>query len=367
MSKSKKILSLVVALAMVLGIFTICATAAVTTPTGAVTLTADNAQIGNSETVTVTVTASASQTFYAGPMSIPVTFDTSLFTLGTVTINDIFGANVTEKITNTATAGKVILTVIPKTNGAPVAPDLSAADLVIATITFTSDASATGTGTFAVDNDQKSTTNPTGKFYIGSFDGSNPKTAELTTMGQTLNTTPVDVNVGVVGTPELILTALGSSNGAVIDRNTDTSGYADPVAGYVYGIDTMNGEDIADYVTTLVGSVDVESNDSGEMSTGAKILLKDAGGAVVETYIFVYFGDVDGDAFIDLTDAAYIEAYDAGTATAIEDGTASYVAADIEVDAFVDLSDSALVEAYDAGTYAGIDDQPAIAALYEAL
>ena len=363
MSKSKKILSLVVALVMAISVFSICSFAAQTTPTGSVVITADNTTVGNSETVTITVTASASATFYAGPMSIPVTYDDTLFTLGTATINDIFGAGVTEKITNTATAGKVILTVIPKTDGAPVAPDLSAADLVIATITFTSDASATGTGTFAVDNDQKSTTNPTGKFYIGSFDGSNPKTAELTTMGQTLNTTPVDVNVGAAGTPELILT--DPDNGAVIDRVNDTSGNVDSVDGYVYGIDTAMGEDILDYVTTIVGSVEVEDNASGTQSTGAKILLKDAGGTVVETYLFVYFGDVDGDGMVDLSDSALIEDSDAFILE-ITPGTAEFIAADVEVDGMVDLADSALIEDQDAFIQ-DLPPQADLAAAYAAL
>jgi len=341
MSKSKKILSLVLALAMVLGIFSVCSFAAATTPTGTVTLVADNAQVGNSETVTITVKARASETFYAGPMSIPVTFDTTLFTLGTATINDVFGPSTTEKIVNTATAGKVILTVVPKTDGTPVAPDLSASELVIATITFTSDAAATGTGTFAVDADQKSTTNPTGKFYIGSFDGSDPKTAELTTMGQTLNTVPTDVAVGAAE-PELILTATGESYGTVIRDDLCTTDYD----GCVFGIPTLDGEAIEDYVTTVIGSIEVVENANGEFTTGAEILLKDAGGNVVATYVFIYFGDVNGDATVDISDAGDVEAHDQWVVT-IDDDTAAYYAADVNADGTVDISDAGDIEAHD--------------------
>ena len=298
MSKSKKILSLALALVMVLGIFSICSFAATTTPTGTVTLVADNAQVGNSETVTITVKASASETFYAGPMSIPVTFDTTLFTLGTATINDVFGAGVTEKIVNSATAGKVILTVVPKTDGAPVAPDLSASELVIATITFTSDAAATGTGTFAVDADQKSTTNPTGKFYIGSFDGSDPKTAELTTMGQTLNTVPTDVAVGAAE-PELILTATGEANGVIIDTHKTFGG---AYAGVVYGFPQAAANTfrsinyITPNLTTTTGALTTanlaRTIGTAGYGTGTTITVGS------KVYVIVIFGDVNGDGLI---------------------------------------------------------------------
>ncbi len=39
------------------------------------------------------------------------------------------------------------------------------------------------------------------------------------------------------------------------------------------------------------------------MTTGATILLKDDSGKVVATYVFIYFGDVNGDGSVDVTDA----------------------------------------------------------------
>ncbi len=364
MSKSKKILSLVMALAMAISVFSICSFAAQTTPTGTVTITADNAQVGNSETVTITVKASASETFYAGPMSIPVTYDDTLFTLGTVTINDVFGSGVTEKITNSATAGKVIITAIPKTDGAPVAPDLSAADLVIATITFTSDASATGTGAFAVDNDQKSATNPTGKFYIGSFDGSNPKTAELTTMGQTLNTTPVDVTVGAAVVNTLEIKASAPQTPVIDLVNKD-----DIYTGSVYGIDTLDQNEnmtavatIADCLTTTLGDAYLQITDVGGVeTTGTIIEVLDADGStVLETYVFVFFGDVDADGMIGSNDGFMAEYYE--IAAEGIDNLAMYMACDLDGDGMPGSNDAFVAEYFEVAGE-GITGQEDIAAV----
>jgi len=311
MSKSKKILSLVLALVMAFGVFSICSFAAQTTPTGTVTITADNASVGNSETVTITVKASSAETFYAGPMSLPIEYDSTLFTLGTVTIADVFGAGVTEKITNTATAGKVILTVIPKTDGAPTAPNLNT-ETTIATITFTSDASNTGTGSFRIDTtDQKTAANPTGKFYIGSFDGSDPKTAELTTMGQTLNTTPVEVTVGAAAVPELVLTATGTTNGVKIDTHKTFGG---TYAGAVYGFPQTAANT---FKNTNYLSQNLEATNGGTLAfgtgfsgsgygTGATVQVK-SGDTVIATYVVVIFGDVNGDGLIATADVTLIK------------------------------------------------------------
>jgi hypothetical protein len=308
MSKSKKILSLALALVMALSIFSICSFA-VSTNTATVTLEASAASVGNNETVTITVKASSAATFYAGPMSIPITYDNTLFTLvGTPAYVEIFGTGVTETITNTATAGKIILTVLPKTDGAPVAPDLST-EKVIATLTFTSDAAATGTGTFAIDNDQKTTANPTGKFYIGEFSTDDPKTATLETIVGTLTRVPVDVNVGVAE-PELILTATGEANGVIIDTNKTFGGV---YAGVVYGFPqaATNTFRTINYITTNLTTT------TGALTTAN--LARTVGTAGYGTgttitvgskvYVIVIFGDVDGNGLINPQDTTALKGY----------------------------------------------------------
>jgi len=311
MSKSKKVLSLALALVMALSVFAMSAFATATTPTATVTVAADVTSVANGDTVTITVKAVSAEDFYAGPMSLPITYDNTLFTFVSATINDVFGAGVTEKITNTATAGKVILTAIPKTEGAPVAPNLNGNETVIATLTFTASATE-GTGTFAIDADQKSTTNPTGKFYIGSFDGSDPKTAELTTMGQTLNTVSVDVAYASAD-PELVLTATGTTNNIKIDTHKTFGG---TYAGAVYGFPQAANNT---FMNTNYLTANLEVTNGGTMSfsrsigtsgygTGTVISVKNSGGTTVAQYVVVIFGDVDGNGLINTNDATATKA-----------------------------------------------------------
>lgn len=308
MSKSKKILSIALALVMVLGVFSICSFA-VSTNTATVTLEASAASVGNSETVTITVKASSASTFYAGPMSIPITYDSSLFTLGTATINDVFGSGVTEKITNTATAGKVVLVAVPKTDGAPVAPNLTS-ELTIATITFTSAASGTGTGSFAIYDDQKTTSNPTGTFYIGEFDGSDPKTANLETIVGTLTRVPVDVAVGAV-VLDLELTATGTSNGVVIDTNKTFGG---AYAGVVYGFPqaAANTFRTIAYITTNLQKTDGSAIVAADLARTIGTAGYGTGTTITvgsKVYVIVIFGDVDGNGLINAQDTTAVKGF----------------------------------------------------------
>ena len=182
-------------------------------------------------------------------------------------------------------------------------------------------------------------TNLGGKLYVGSYKTSDV-TSTVYTTGQKL-TFPV-MKAAAAADPELILTEEG--NGAVI--RTDLCTGSGDYAGCVFGIDTLNGENIEDYVTTKAGSVEVVANEDGNMSTGATILLKDDSGKVVATYVFIYFGDVNGDGSVDITDAAMVEAHDQWVET-IDEDTAAYYASDVNYDAVIDITDSAAIEAQD--------------------
>lgn len=182
-------------------------------------------------------------------------------------------------------------------------------------------------------------TNLGGKLYVGSYKTSDV-TSTVYTTGQKL-TFPV-MKAAAAADPELQLSETGKANGVIIDRvSTCTDGN-----GFVYGVATDNGDSIADALQTPAGSIQVTENDQGQMSTGAKIELLNDSGDVVETYYFVFFGDVNGDGLIDLSDSGAIEASDAFIEE-IEPGTATYMAADVEVDGMVDLSDAGKIEAQD--------------------
>ena len=344
MVKSKKILSLALAVVMVLSMLTVGAFAAATTPTGTFTVSSSASEVANGDVITITVKANATEDFYAGPMSLPIKYDASLFeyVADSATVVDIYGAGATKSVVK-SDAGMLTAVLTPSTSGTVTAPNLNGADLTVLTFQLKAIGS-TGSSAIEIADDQKTASNISGKFYCGSFDGSNPKADELTAIGQTLNRVGTTVAYAAAGTPELILTETGTEAGTVIDRTTTCNDYA----GYVYGVDTLgDGADILDYVTTNVGSVEVVENDNGVVSTGATIVLKDAAGEIIETYVFVYFGDVNGDGMVDLDDSGLIEAKESYLVD-IEEGTAQYIASDLTCDTVVDLDDSGLIDAQEA-------------------
>lgn len=343
MVKSKKILSLALALVMALGVLTMGVFAAKTTPTATFTVSASASEVATGDEVTITVKANATETFYAGPMSLPIEYDASLFeyVADSATVANIYGAGTTKSAVKAET-GKLTVALTPSTSGAVTAPDLNGANLTVLTFKLKA-IGTTGSSTVAIANDQKTADKIGGKFYCGSFDSADPKTAELTELGQTLNRVDTTISYKSVGTPELVLTQ--ADNGAVIRNDLCTT--SGEFAGCVFGVDTINGENIEDFVTTAVGSIEVVANNKGNITTGAKILLKDTSGAVVATYVFIYFGDVNGDGMADGTDAVAIKSHDAWVKT-FDDDTPEIYAADVNGDGMADGTDSVAVKAHDA-------------------
>ena len=342
MVKSKKILSLALALVMALGVLTMGVFAAKTTPTATFTVSSSASEVANGDEVTITVKANATETFYAGPMSLPIEYNASLFeyVADSATVANIYGAGTTKSAVK-AEAGKLTVALTPSTSGAVTAPDLNGANLTVLTFKLKAIGS-TGSSTVAIANDQKTDANIGGKFYCGSFDSANPKTAELTEMGQTLNRVDTTISYKSAGNPELVLTQ--ADNGAVIRKDLCTT--SGEFAGCVFGVDTLNGENIEDFVTTAVGSIEVVANNKGNITTGAKILLKDTSGAVVATYVFIYFGDVNGDGAVNITDSTDVEAHDQWVSL-FEEDTAAYYSCDVNADAAVNITDSGDIEAHD--------------------
>ena len=303
MASSKKIISLILAVAMVIGVFAISAFAAA--PAATITLSADNAQVESGDTITITVTASATEDFYVGPFGIPVEYDSTLVTFVSATVANVFGAGTTDYAVNSATAGKVAIAGWPTNAGSPVAPNLNGANVVLATLTFT--ATADGEAVFAIANDQKTTANPTGLFYMGSFDGSNPKTAALTEMGQTLTAVSTTVTIGSAE-PELILTATGEANGVIIDTNKTFGG---AYAGVVYGFPQAaaatfrNINYITTNLTTTAGALTAgnlaRTIGTAGYGTGTTITVGS------KVYVIVIFGDVNGDGLINATDTGLVK------------------------------------------------------------
>lgn len=347
MTKAKKAISLIVSVVMLLGVLAVGVFANDNTgvaENGTIALSFDKASYSAGDTVRVTVKLTTD--YYAATVSVPVQYDSSAvkFVSGT-TASTLFGAgDATKTVVNDAAAGGktyVYVGVLPQAAGGAVAQ--KANGVVLSTLTFTASKAISDTAAaFGVLNDQKTMTNLGGKLYVGSYKTSDV-TSTVYTTGQKL-TFPV-MKAAAAADPELILTETGKDYGTVIRTNLCTG--SGDYAGCVFGIDTINGGNIEDYVTTKAGSIEVVANDQGNMTTGATILLKDDSGKVVATYVFIYFGDVNGDGAVDGTDAVAVELHDVWIET-IDEDTAAYYAADVNGDGAVDGTDAVAIEAHDA-------------------
>lgn len=347
MTKAKKAISLIVSVVMLLGVLAVGVFANDNTgvaENGTIALSFDKASYSAGDTVKVTVKLTTD--YYAATVSVPVQYDSSAvkFVSGT-TASTLFGAgDATKTVVNDAAAGGktyVYVGVLPQAAGGAVAQ--KANGVVLSTLTFTASKAISDTAAaFGVLNDQKTMTNLGGKLYVGSYKTSDV-TSTVYTTGQKL-TFPV-MKAAAAADPELILTETGKDYGTVIRTNLCTG--SGDYAGCVFGIDTINGGNIEDYVTTKAGSIEVVANDQGNMTTGATILLKDDSGKVVATYVFIYFGDVNGDGAVAGTDAVAVELHDAWIET-IDEDTAAYYAADVNGDGAVDGTDAVAIEAHDA-------------------
>lgn len=344
MTKAKKAISLIVSVVMLLGMLAVGVFANDNTgvaENGTIALSFDKASYSAGDTVKVTVKLTTD--YYAATVSVPVQYDSSAvkFVSGT-TASTLFGAgDATKTVVNDAAAGGktyVYVGVLPQVAGGAVAQ--KANGVVLSTLTFTASKAISDTAAaFGVLNDQKTMTNLGGKLYVGSYKTSDV-TSTVYTTGQKL-TFPV-MKAAAAADPELILTEEG--NGAVIRTNLCTG--SGDYAGCVFGIDTINGANIEDYVTTKAGSIEVVANDQGNMTTGATILLKDDSGKVVATYVFIYFGDVNGDGAVDSADAAAVELHDQFVELLDED-TAPYYAAEVNGDSAIDSADAGAIELHD--------------------
>lgn len=357
MTKAKKAIGVILAVVMLATMFAFGSFAA---PPGNATFTvtpsATQVEVGDTVTVTVAVTTD----YYAGPIGVPVHYDAALFDYveGSFTPNaDIYGAGAADA-NSFNNNGCLTVAFAPKSEVAGVKAQ------VLSNVTlFTFQLTAKANGVSPVQlkaEDQKALGNMTGKLYCGQKANA-AITSEDIMIGQTFTLNNSSVTIGSAAAPELQLSETGAANGAVIDRTRciDSGDFA----GCVYGVDTINGEDLNEYLTTPAGSINVvaNANAGGAISTGATIELLDDAGNVVEKYVFVYFGDANMDGSVDTLDSTLIEEY-CGYVSDIPEEYA-LLAADANGDMAPDTLDSTLIEEY-SGYISDLPTQAEVAAVY---
>lgn len=361
MTKAKKAISVVLAVVMIAGLFAFGAFAADQNAT--ITVSASETQVEVGATVTVTVAATTD--YYAAATSVPVYYDAAAFDLVPDSVTpstDLYGAGYTDTAINTTEAGCVMVAFIPKAGGT--AKQLSNTTLFTFQLTAKANAQASPIATKA--DDQKTAANIGGKLYLGAYSTADVNTATVTAVGQEFSLTNTAVNIGsVVTEPNTLVIKETAPSQPVIDK-TNNCGYT----GSVYGMDTLGWNDeltpegaISDYLTTTLGDeyLRITTPDSGVETTGTLVEVLGADkSSVVETYVFIYFGDVDQDGLVGLSDSLVAGDYEI-LYTGI-DTVQQMMAGDVDADGFPGLSDSVYMADYEI-LYSGMPSQQSIAEL----
>ena len=352
MTKAKKVLSLVLAVVMVAATFAFSASAA-NEKNATFTVSVDNATVSKGDVITVTVNLTTD--YYAGPTNVPVYYNPKVFEFveKSVTGAKIFGETGTDMQShNDAVTGCLKVAFIPNTaDGTAAAKVMNGENL----FTFKLRAIADGPSNIGLNpEDQKTATNIGGTLYCGAYTSSaidsNPAT-----VGQTFAITNTSATVGAaVVTPTLVVKdSFVNASSVIIDKYAPEFFMGDvDTTGVIYGIETLgysNGFEtsyaLADALTTSAGDDYLRItvvNDEGYETTGTLIEVLDTDkSTVLETYYFVYFGDINGDGYVDNGDgtAAMTYALDDTTLTTIYE----VLAGDANGDTYTDNGDGTAI------------------------
>ena len=362
MSKTRKLLSVVVALMMVVSMFAMTANAAyyyeseedaaTYTQTWALSEPVDNGD------GTYTVDVSLTTNYETGPIQFVLTnTDTSVATIQSVTLGDAIPESYYATLSVSKAKGKVMIIADTAGTATITAEEING---VIATVVYTY--AGSGSATIAIEDDAKSATNVGGSLIAARMGDGDVVTGDPIT-GQTVT----------VGDSVIIGSAAQAPTLAVIDGtigvidttrqdmycDADGIGTGDATfTGYIYGVEPEAGETV-DAVFEVVGDGELEilATEAGsEAGTGTIVNVLDLDGNVVETYVLVIFGDVNGDGLVDTSDSYDIELHDAWMYPSETDGMRMDLAyqafaGDVNCDTMLDTSDSYDIELHDAYMY----------------
>lgn len=361
MTKAKKALCLALTVVMVIGVFAFSALAADQTAT--FTVTASETQIEVGDTITVTVMAETD--YYAAATGMPIYYDEAVFdyVAGSLQVVEVFGTGGATSVFDNAAepAGLLNVVIVPLDSYGAVSRHLSGTLL-----TFQLTAKAEGTSEIGLRaEDQKTESHIGGPLYCGAY-ASEDVTSAVTATGQTFILNNTTVTVGTAAEPELQLTEAGASAGGVISI---AYGVSDGYTGVVMGLETLgyNMTDdmitLEDALTTPSGYIEIDTSKSGGAeTTGAEIKLYSDDGELLETYVFIYFGDVNMDGLVSSSDATAIEEYEFYIADIAEEYR--LLAADLNGDYFPSSADATMIEEYEFYIVDSLPSQSACAAVY---
>lgn len=359
MSKTRKILSLVIAVAMLISVFAVSAFAYTPTDvdrngnpytqTWALSEARDN---GNG---TWSVDVSLTTNYKVGPIEFTVANTNNS---GVVLSGAVLGAAVpaawNAEIPFYNSTGRVMI--IPTTAGKSTL-DGAVMNGIIATLTYTVADGASAD--INIKNDPKGEGADIGGTLIAARAGD--IISDKAVYGQTVLSVGETRHIGGGAAAYPELAAIEGTIGVIDTARNDLDVEGDGlVTGYIYGVEPENGETITDVFEVVGdGSMEIVANAAGsECGTGTIVKVLDTAGETVATYVLVLFGDVNGDGTIDLFDSTLIDMHD-GYIYENEDGRivspVLLFAADLDLDADVTLFDSTLIDMHDGYMYESED------------
>lgn len=367
MSKTRKLLSVLVALMMVVSMFALTAnaagyeddeTAAEYTQDWALGEPVDNGD--GTWTVDVYLTTN----YGTGPIQFVLTnTDTSVAAIKSVTLGDAIPESYNATVSVSKAKGKVMIIADTAGTGTITAEEI---DGVIATVVYTY--AGEGSAEIAIDDNAKSATNTAGTLIAARMSDGDVVTGDPITGQTVIVGDSVFIGGGAAEAPTLgvIDGTIGVIDTTRQDMYCDADGFGMGDAtftGYIYGVEPEYMETV-DSVFEVIGDGELEiiANDAGsEAGTGTIVNVLDTNGDVVETYVLVIFGDVNGDGFVDTGDSGDIELHDSWMYEFSADGMRfdlayQSFAADINCDDFADTGDSGDIELHDAFMYEGGSD-----------
>ena len=375
-TQNSKIIAFVLVFALM--ITTVIITSVANAKTTDIQITADKTEIkaGESATISVKVTTN----YPVATMSIPVFYDKTLVDISdaTTTLTEYSVANTTTDNQSVDTAKVYANTDIDSSKfGFVLATYIGGAneevsetiDEVVLTFKITAKESVSGNAVVkVVEESAKTSENAKGMLYFGAV----PKGTTITDIPENvenkeLENATANVKIGNSGIEVAVKEDYAQAEFVIYDTaNTNFDEYA----GIIYGIDIFGQNDameqlafqLSDALTTTSGDnyMVIEPNSQGNESTGAMVCVYDVDPATnpdaepKATYIFVYFGDVDGDGLVTSTDGLISEVYE-GTYEGLEN-YAQFVACDVDGDGLATSTDGLIMEVYE-GTYEGMDYQ----------
>lgn len=361
---SKKILSVLVAIMMVVSMLAISAsavsyedeeTAAEYTQDWALGEPVDNGD--GTWSVDVYLTTN----YATGPIEFVLTnSDTAVAAIKSVTLGDAIPESYNATVSVSKAKGKVMIIADTEGTGTITAEEI---DGVIATVVYTY--AGSGSAEIAIDDNVKSETNPAGTLIAARMSDGDI----VTGTGITGQTVTVGDSV-FIGGAAAVAPTLGVIDGTIgVIDTTRTSEFCDEsgsfvdegiFTGYIYGVEVEYGETV-DAIFEVVGDGYMVVNASAldgasDAGTGATVEVYDNNDNLVETYCLIIFGDVNGDGMVDSADTGDIELHDNWAYEMSSNGMRfeyayQLFAGDVSVDESVDTSDSGDIELHDNWAY----------------